>query len=224
MKKVNKYWENEEAIITATENAEVRTFTEAGKIQLYSTYYKDDKRNLSRACVWSTEDMEADEAVRLAYAVMQGLLDSGVENDAFSQAYALLEEEVANLSDGQDAEDDDSENIDYEGNHVSFIDGEIVKVGRSKKHFEHAMYIKDWVDYIAESAEEIRELKGKARKEAIADLNENMSDFIDEVGEGYILDIIDEYMTSAVNTDDDIDDLTIDVTSKVVEFVDGMKL
>ena len=224
MKKVNKYWENEEAIITATENAEVRTFAEAGKIQLYSTYYKDDERKLSRACVWSTEDMEADEAVRLAYAVMQGLLDSGVENDAFSQAYALLEKEVANLSDGQDAEDDDSENIDYEGNHVSFIDGEIVKVGRNKKHFEHANYIREWIDYIAENAEEIRELKGKARKEAIAELNENMSDFIDEVGEGYILDIIDEYMTSAVNTDDDIDDLTMDVMSKVVEFVDGMKL
>ena len=224
MKKVNKYWENEEAVVTATENAEVRTFVEAGKIQLYSTYYKDDERNRSRACVWSTENMEADEAVRLAYAVMQGLLDSGVENDAFSQAYALLEEEVANLSDGQDAEDDDSENIDYEGNHVSFIDGEIVKVGKSKKHFEHANYIREWIDYIAENAEEIRELKGKARKEAIAELNENMSDFIDEVGEGYILDIIDEYMTSAVNTDDDIDDLTMDVISKVVEFVDGMKL
>lgn len=108
---VNKYWENETPIITTTETAEVRYFKEAGKVQLYSFYEnKDGEKCYTKACVWNNE-MDADDATRLAYAIMQGLLDSGVESEAFMEAYEILDGAVSEIGDSnEDADDEEEEN------------------------------------------------------------------------------------------------------------------
>lgn len=118
----NKYWENETPIITETNFGEVHYFKEAGKIQLYPVYEdKDGELKLGRACVWDNNEMEADDAVRLVYALMQGLIDVGVENDAFSDAYSLLGDYINENPINEDEEeldpdfedDDEEEEIDY---------------------------------------------------------------------------------------------------------------
>ena len=104
----NKYWENEEAIVTSTENAEIHYYKEAGKIQLYGTYEdKGGNRKLTRAVVWDNNNMSADEAVSLIVALMRSLLDVGVENVAFTDAYNLLCDDL-----GTDEELDDAETFD----------------------------------------------------------------------------------------------------------------
>lgn len=112
----NKYWENETPIITETNFGEVHYFKEAGKIQLYPVYEdKDGELKLGRACVWDNNNMEADDAVRLVYALMQGLIDVGVENDAFSDAYSLLSDYInENPIDEDDEEESDDTTLDEE--------------------------------------------------------------------------------------------------------------
>lgn len=112
----NKYWENETPIITETNFGEVHYFKEAGKIQLYPVYEdKDGELKLGRACVWDNNNMEADDAVRLVYALMQGLIDVGVENDAFSDAYSLLGDYInENPIDEDDEEESDDTTLDEE--------------------------------------------------------------------------------------------------------------
>ena len=112
----NKYWENETPIITETNFGEVHYFKEAGKIQLYPVYEdKDGELKLGRACVWDNNDMEADDAVRLVYALMQGLIDVGVENDAFNDAYSLLGDYInENPIDEDDEEESDDVTLDEE--------------------------------------------------------------------------------------------------------------
>lgn len=109
----NKYWENEEAIITEATGAEVRYYKEAGKIQLYATYEKDGETKIGKGAVWSTEDMGEMDAVKLAFAVMDGLKDSGISNDAFADAYELLKAEMGNVSD-DDEEEDAEDTLDDE--------------------------------------------------------------------------------------------------------------
>ena len=108
----NKYWENETPIITETNFGEVHYFKEAGKIQLYPVYEdKDGELKLGRACVWDNNDMEADDAVRLVYALMQGLIDVGVENDAFSDAYSLLGDYINENPIDEDDEEEESDDV-----------------------------------------------------------------------------------------------------------------
>lgn len=103
----NKYWENETPIITETNFGEVHYFKEAGKLQIYNVYEdKNGEIQRGRACVWDNNEMEADDAVRLVYAIMQGLIDVGIENDAFADAYALLGDYI---NDNPTDEDDDAE-------------------------------------------------------------------------------------------------------------------
>lgn len=112
----NKYWENETPIITETNFGEVHYFKEAGKIQMYPVYEdKDGELKLGRACVWDNNEMEADDAVRLVYALMQGLIDVGVENDAFNDAYSLLGDYInENPIDEDDEEESDDVTLDEE--------------------------------------------------------------------------------------------------------------
>lgn len=109
----NKYWENETPIITETNFGEVHYFKEAGKIQLYPVYEdKDGELKLGRACVWDNNEMEADDAVRLVYALMQGLIDVGIENDAFSDAYSLLGDYINENPIDADADDEEESDDD----------------------------------------------------------------------------------------------------------------
>lgn len=105
----NKYWENETPIVTETEFGGVSYFKEAGKIQLYSVYEKDGELMRGKGCTWDNNEMVVEDALRLVYAMMQGLIDVGVESDAFSDAYNLLQEAVENIEDGDDSEEDDAE-------------------------------------------------------------------------------------------------------------------
>lgn len=121
-----KYWENEEAIVTETKYAEVHYYKEAGKIQLYGTYKKSDGSfGRTKAAVWDNNEMEADDVVKLAYAVMRGLVDVGIENDAFTEAYEILSNAVGEVSDEDEEttevldeefedEEDESESVNYE--------------------------------------------------------------------------------------------------------------
>ena len=100
--KMNKYWENEVAVETVTKEAVVKYYKEAGKIQLFPTYVdKNNEKQLGRGCTWDNNEMSSEDAVRLAFAVMQGLLDSGIENDAYSEAYDLLSSEVEKLGESK---------------------------------------------------------------------------------------------------------------------------
>ena len=96
--KMNKYWENEVAVETETSMAVVKYYKEAGKVQLFPTYLdKNNEVQLGRGCTWDNNEMSSEDAVKLAFAVMQGLLDSGIENDAYSEAYSLLSDEIEKL-------------------------------------------------------------------------------------------------------------------------------
>lgn len=109
----NKYWENETPITTTTDFAEVHYFKEAGKIQLYPTYTdKDGEKKLGRGCTWDNNEMDSDDALKLVFAVMRGLLDCGVENDAYNDAYEIIKDAVNNLDDSD--EDDLNEFEDEE--------------------------------------------------------------------------------------------------------------
>lgn len=102
----NKYWENENPIITETRYAEIHYFQEAGKIQLYPTYEKDGEIHLGRACVWDIEKMDVDDVLALAYGFMKALLDVGVENNAFADAFNLLDDEINADADENDNDED----------------------------------------------------------------------------------------------------------------------
>ena len=96
--KMNKYWENEVAVETETSMAVVKYYKDAGKVQLFPTYLdKNNETQLGRGCTWDNNEMSSEDAVKLAFAVMQGLLDSGIENDAYSEAYSLLSDEIEKL-------------------------------------------------------------------------------------------------------------------------------
>lgn len=112
----NKYWENETPIVTETEFGGISYFKEAGKIQLYSVYEKDGELMRGKGCTWDNNEMEADDAIRLVYALMQGLIDVGVESDAFSDAYSLLQDAVNGIEDADDSEEEDDaeETLDEE--------------------------------------------------------------------------------------------------------------
>ena len=95
---MNKYWENEVAVETETSMAVVKYYKDAGKVQLFPTYLdKNNETQLGRGCTWDNNEMSSEDAVKLAFAVMQGLLDSGIENDAYSEAYSLLSDEIEKL-------------------------------------------------------------------------------------------------------------------------------
>lgn len=112
----NKYWENETPIVTETEFGGISYFKEAGKIQLYSVYEKDGELMRGKGCTWDNNEMEADDVIRLVYALMQGLIDVGVESDAFSDAYSLLQDAVNGIEDADDSEEEDDaeETLDEE--------------------------------------------------------------------------------------------------------------
>ena len=108
----NKYWENETPIVTETDFGGISYFKTAGKIQLYGMYEskEDGELHRGRGCTWDNNDMEADDAVRLVHGLMQGLLDVGVENDAFAEAYDLIHTYVnEELADEENVEDDEPE-------------------------------------------------------------------------------------------------------------------
>ena len=108
----NKYWENETPITTETDFGGISYFKTAGKIQLYGMYESKEDGELHRGkgCTWDNNDMEADDAIRLVHGLMQGLLDVGVENDAFAEAYDLIHtyvnEELADEEENVESEDE----------------------------------------------------------------------------------------------------------------------
>lgn len=111
----NKYWENETPIVTETEFGGVSYFKTAGKVQIYPMYEKDGELRRGKGCTWDNNNMEADDAVRLVYAIMQGLIDVGVESDAFSEAYSLLGDEIGSgNSYNEDIDDEDELDEDFE--------------------------------------------------------------------------------------------------------------
>lgn len=150
----NKYWENEKPIITETDNAQIRYFKEAGKIQLYPMYEdKDGEMQVGRGCTWDNNNMDEKDAVKLAFGVMQGLLDCGIENNAFADAYALLEEEVGNLSDNEDDVELDEE-IEDEFD-LSSLD--LVSLKKVAKELGLKILKKDDEDSLIEKIEECDE-------------------------------------------------------------------
>lgn len=126
----NKYWENEEAKVTQATGAEVRFFEQAGKIQIYATYTKDGEVKVGKGAVWSTEDMDEEDALNLAYAIMDGLKDSGISNDAFADAYEILKNAV-NAEDDEEEEAEDEFDEDFEDEEIP--DYKSMKLGELKE-------------------------------------------------------------------------------------------
>lgn len=156
------YWENENPIVTETDFAQIRYYKNAGKIQLYPTYTdRDGVLQVGRGCTWDNNDMDSDDALALAFGVMQGLLDVGVENDAFADAYAILEEAIGATDkdtnskkqtkqsdeDGLDEEFEDEEEFD-----LSTLDRDTLK--KVAREFDIKVLKKDTVETLVEKIEE----------------------------------------------------------------------
>ena len=124
----NKYWENETPITTITDFAEVHYFKEAGKIQLYQTYTdKDGEKKLGRGCTWDNNEMDSDDALKLVFAVMRGLLDCGVENDAYNDAYDIIKNAVNDLDDSDEDDLDEFEDEETPFDKLEDLDFDEVK-------------------------------------------------------------------------------------------------
>lgn len=124
----NKYWENETPITTTTEFAEVHYYKEAGKIQLYPTYTdKDGEKKLGRGCTWDNNEMDSDDALKLVFAVMRGLLDCGVENDAYNDAYDIIKNAVNDLDDSDEDDLDEFEDEETPFDKLEDLDFDEVK-------------------------------------------------------------------------------------------------
>ena len=88
-----KYWENEDAVITSTENVELRYFAEAGKLQMYPKYSSDGsdvKDCIGKGCVWTTSDIGGSEAIEVLIAMANALATTDPKNPADVVTYAPL--------------------------------------------------------------------------------------------------------------------------------------
>lgn len=89
-KNVNKYWENEEADITSTANAELRLFIDAGKLQIYPKYASEDsevKDKIGRGCVWDMRDMDAVEAMELVAQIANAFRNTLDKNGEYYEEF-----------------------------------------------------------------------------------------------------------------------------------------
>ena len=102
------YWDLEEPVITEVDNAELRFFSKAGKLQLYSVF--EDKETgeprLSKACVWDVNTFSNEDILRVVYGIMDAFLETGISNIAFDKAFDIIKKAVDELPDEEEAETD----------------------------------------------------------------------------------------------------------------------
>ena len=91
----NKYWEEEDAVISQTDTNEFRLYEEAGKLQVFKRVEKSPT-GVGKGVTIDTSEMTEAESVRMMNAVAQSVKHQNFD-DRFQQIIEMLEEMNAEL-------------------------------------------------------------------------------------------------------------------------------